>query len=829
VSQSFLCTILVVYDLISSRKPRTSSAEPEDPWGSVLDDARNWLKNTKLTPIASVLAFNYGTYLAAGQSTRSTFFCSSLLDSRNTTAFLQLVGLALDGVITILGWRILTWAKTTKARLRTLSLILLLSSLIISFLWMGPRLYRSRSSGSSSFSVVQSLYIFDVLIDSFALSCFIISTGLLICETTPVTPVSIITFLCGILACIQNVLRIGTWQQESRSAALGPAYLISFGFIIFLYASNIRAVIFIRRAFLAILLALVLIGVTVFALVKRTTVDRHPLDKLIYDTRIEADRWLRHATVSNSIKVAVEEYQERHHGRNPPANFDQWYTFARLRDSPILDRFEQIENDILPFWGMKAAMIREKVTMVSNEPFISTVSIESGQVSHTGSQNEEHQKVLDNLAQMIAAFAKHLPDMKVPINFGDRPRVLAPWEEVHRMSESGMANTFGLLTRRSEVGIAELPTPLRGAATAEAPSKPPVFNWTFTSPRVFRQMEALACPAGSPGRSGMHWNTRDFCTACASPHSDGQFLTKWEAALDQCLQPDLTRLHGFHMTPPGATLFEELVPVFSKFRTNSFSDILIPLPHPADKEPDSIRDFYTRDDSLYWRGRLGERSGGYQVFRGSHQHRLIHLVNNSTASDEITMLLPTPGNRDKFEYEVVHATGANAILPIDVGLFDYSKCVGRDCDVAMREFGIKAPSVSLDHRYVLLMDLDSGPPPTTLHTIRSLSVPFIASIFREWYTERLIPWVHFVPIDLRFHGLHSTLAYFTGLKNGKLNGRDMELEGKTEDARWIASQGKAWAEKALRKEDMEVYLFRLLLEWGRVIDDRRDEIGFRLE
>jgi len=32
----------------------------------------------------------------------------------------------------------------------------------------------------------------------------------------------------------------------------------------------------------------------------------------------------------------------------------------------------------------------------------------------------------------------------------------------------------------------------------------------------------------------------------------------------------------------------------------------------------------------------------------------------------------------------------------------------------------------------------------------------------------------------------------------------------------------------LRKEDMEVYMFRLLLEWGRLTDDKRTEVGFRL-
>lgn len=93
-----------------------------------------------------------------------------------------------------------------------------------------------------------------------------------------------------------------------------------------------------------------------------------------------------------------------------------------------------------------------------------------------------------------------------------------------------------------------------------------------------------------------------------------------------------------------------------------------------------------------------------------------------------------------------------------------------------------------------------------------------------------MPWVHFIPIDTRYHALHSTMSYFIGLDGrGTLNGRKQITPGRTEDARWIAQQGRKWAEKAMRKADMEVYLFRLLLEWGRVIDDNRDSLSFVLK
>ena len=90
-----------------------------------------------------------------------------------------------------------------------------------------------------------------------------------------------------------------------------------------------------------------------------------------------------------------------------------------------------------------------------------------------------------------------------------------------------------------------------------------------------------------------------------------------------------------------------------------------------------------------------------------------------------------------------------------------------------------------------------------------------------------------MPVDVRLHGLVSTLAYFTGAddprgleKEGDGKGNVLRTEGNVKAGEMIAEAGREWAGKVLRKEDMEIYMFRLLLEWGRLTDDRRDEIGF---
>lgn len=105
----------------------------------------------------------------------------------------------------------------------------------------------------------------------------------------------------------------------------------------------------------------------------------------------------------------------------------------------------------------------------------------------------------------------------------------------------------------------------------------------------------------------------------------------------------------------------------------------------------------------------------------------------------------------------------------------------------------------------------------------------MVTTLQEWYSERLMPWLHFVPIDIRFQALHSTLAYFNGMQGkGLINGRDVPMQSRADNAKWIAQEGKKWASKVIRREDAEVYLFRLLLEWGRVVNDKRDEMGFDL-
>ena len=82
-----------------------------------------------------------------------------------------------------------------------------------------------------------------------------------------------------------------------------------------------------------------------------------------------------------------------------------------------------------------------------------------------------------------------------------------------------------------------------------------------------------------------------------------------------------------------------------------------------------------------------------------------------------------------------------------------------------------------------------------------------ATIFREWHDSRLFAWKHFVPLDNRFTEIYSVLTYFLGV------GDPTERDSKTAfvprhdaEAKRLALQGRDWANKVLRREDIEASL-----------------------
>lgn len=190
----------------------------------------------------------------------------------------------------------------------------------------------------------------------------------------------------------------------------------------------------------------------------------------------------------------------------------------------------------------------------------------------------------------------------------------------------------------------------------------------------------------------------------------------------------------------------------------------------------------------------------------------------------------------------------------DVG-FDHLMCDwwywsilgdGKDCDYLNPYYhAVDRIPMAEQYSFKYLPDVDGNSYSGRYRAfLRSGSLPIKATIWSEWHDSRLIPWKHFVPVHNSYVDLWGVLEYFWGygtgdggigsgdgmefVKGGFREGEDKqpELNKKGHDAvaRKIAEEGQAWAEKVLRREDMLVYVYRLVLEYARIVSDEREKM-----
>ncbi|EAU90335.2 CAP1 [Coprinopsis cinerea okayama7 len=151
-------------------------------------------------------------------------------------------------------------------------------------------------------------------------------------------------------------------------------------------------------------------------------------------------------------------------------------------------------------------------------------------------------------------------------------------------------------------------------------------------------------------------------------------------------------------------------------------------------------------------------------------------------------------------------------------------CEGRMCDKVgdMYEFR-KVQGGKEQGRYKFVMDVDgNGWSSRFKRLITSNSLIFKSTVYPEWFTDRIQPWVHYVPIQLDLSDLLDTLYFFRG--DPSQHNHHLDLAAKMADA------GRQWSKRYWRKEDMVAYMFRLFLEYARVMGDefgRREDYVYR--
>jgi hypothetical protein len=299
---------------------------------------------------------------------------------------------------------------------------------------------------------------------------------------------------------------------------------------------------------------------------------------------------------------------------------------------------------------------------------------------------------------------------------------------------------------------------------------------------------------------------------------------------------------------------------------------------------------------LYWRG---SASGGKNTANNSHRfhrHRFVAMLNATLveiaegllhAGNESTVGLGyernfrlVPGNA----YHLATQSGGSMAEWVnswaDVAFTDLQcseLAANGTCEYTDEYFSISTVSKSLAKRqkYTVVLDGNGGDDAGSfLSALGSGMVALKSSVYRQWYDSRVVPRLHYVPLDPTFVDLYAVMEYFLGtaIEEGatefphahvevekhehhfsaphwdedneeeeapsKLNDgyrhkltagtkrSENEGSGHDEQAQKIAEAGQEWAAKVLRKEDMQVYLYRVLLEYARVMDNLREKLGW---
>ncbi|KAK3648763.1 hypothetical protein LTR56_007203 [Elasticomyces elasticus] len=847
--------LFAVLDYLTvQRHQKRFESEEEKPDSSVYD----WLESSWTTAryryVAATALLAYGAIdgLASGSSPRSTFICAAALPYRWTVPLVQHIGTLLDCVILYCVAQLLHQQEgrgQRGLRLRFMSIAWAGLFAAVITLVAGAVYYYFADYDRNWITTISSLYFWSTMRLSTLIMLTTVCTILCIHHVGVMTTSTIATFVAA------STLTFGQAWNNSHPfppTPTGMAFiaicLAIFGFASYLHiesmedrASSSTSPTFAKVPSWLYLVLLILFSVRAGLWASHSnTVTYHPIDMLIYEAQTHHEAYINQTSASTSLNEAAQTYKARYQ-RRPPPGFQHWYSYATARNSVVIDDFDSVHRDLLPFFALTPDEVRHRTWQLIANPWndVAGLSIRSGKVAVMEGVVPTHRWMLDGLVDMIGHFAEWLPDMDLAFNVNDECRVAVPYEQMEHMRQIGasaapeekMKNVFS--DGRTEQWETMPTEPITETPLIE-------FSWQHT----FHGFGNVGCPPGSPARAQRTWDVGTLCTSCTHPHSLGAFLANWTLAGNVCHQPDLADLHGVYLSPAAFKGAHELYPVFSQSKVHGFNDILYPSAwnyidkakyDPSPEHPDAP--WAEKNSSLFWRGATSEGvSPGAGQWRGMTRQRLIHAandINGSTAPRPI--LLPTHKSTSEGHSTLAYTTWPIStlaeLLSVDVHVVEFiARCGGKDCTDQAAEFApLVAPSDFQDHwKYKYLLDLDgAGFSGRFLPFLHSHSLPFKAALFREWWDDRVTPWQHFVPIDVRGHGFWATLAYFAGLKGtARLTGKEIVLEAHEMEGERIAERGRNWAGQVLRREDMEIYFFRLLLEWGRLTDDARDSIGY---
>lgn len=557
----------------------------------------------------------------------------------------------------------------------------------------------------------------------------------------------------------------------------------------------------------------------------------HPAAQLINAAETEFQQLLNRQ--SKTLEQAVREYRRRN-GIAPPPHFDKWFEFAQRRNVVMIDEFDTINQMLLPYWALEPKTIRSRIknAIGHDDSALIAVAIRNGEVVSIGNGDEWQQQATTG---MMKDFVAYLPDMDLGFNIHDEPRVVVPNDLLSSMIAKAQDQVLPRVAQHAlpRNDFSKRPKDLNDGKRFDEVSTSK-FN-RFAHQQTWTHSR-LSCPVNSQAQT-----FEDFAADNLTSYAVGalNYIYNATAFSDICNSPSFSSTFGFFERPNAFSIIHELTPVFSQSKISSFQDILYPSPWywfgkvGYDKSHDTT--WENKTNSLYWRG---STTGGFSRNGGWRRQHRQHVVQRINAPDKAQILV-SPETSPEGPYEVKDIERRALRHLIDVKFSHIGQCDPGDCDAQKEFFEIVERVDGQDawyHKH--LLDMDGNAFSGRFYSfLKSRSLTYKMSVFREWHNEWLKPWVHYIPVSLKGDEHLDLVRWFSGDKTdvGEVGGRGKERSADKSGngdsvgerkAREIAERSTEWHDKVLRNADFETWFFRLLLEYGRVVDDNREEIGY---
>ncbi|KIO24440.1 glycosyltransferase family 90 protein [Tulasnella calospora MUT 4182] len=511
----------------------------------------------------------------------------------------------------------------------------------------------------------------------------------------------------------------------------------------------------------------------------------HPIYEMI--AWAEKEWKSKNAKASKTLDQAVAEYKRRY-GRAPPKGFDKWWSYVKAHRVQLPDEYDRIYHDLEPFWGVDPLILQA-----------SRAAREHEAVGYFHHFLQEWESRSGGQLELLKPVQGLLPDFRATFTARDVPNQFLPYESRKAALEAA-AQKKGMSFWHASILEKNFP-------------KPKASGWSS------------ACPPTSPLGQKPPPRPTDP-QAIWKVESSKSFIYDHKLALDVCDHPSQIHLNGIFQSPPPPPSKDLPAPSFSICSTSLHSDILsIPTTDWLESTTDDPQWNQKPHSKIYWRG---NNTGAFEISKDgwwnlTQRARFISAVN---AKDGDLFVLPSTeskyepvGMGERTEQALLNEQWIDALFtgpPV--------QCEGAMCKELEKEYKFVDGEPSyFDKQWKFLMDIDGNGCSSRfkrLMTTRGLVLK--STIHPEWWTDRIQAWVHYVPIKYDYTDLYDIMAFFKGDIDGTGgNGHD-------EPAAQIGAGGRKWSVTFFRKEDMIAYVYRLFLEYARVMSPDRDQNNFEV-